>query len=172
MQFKKAVIEAVLIAVIASLTGIIVNLFHPNGVVIAFSRPNAAYVADKVLQSQNSTEEAGLTGPVVINREQLKKLLIDNRAVLLDARMPEDYAKGHLPGAVNVPFDMLGRFMDKIENLSRQDWIITYCDGPPCDLGELLARELKNMDFKRIAFYPDGLENWIAAGEPVVKGGE
>jgi len=172
IQFKKSVIEAVLIVVIASLIGFIVNLFHPNGAVIALSRPNAAYVANEVLKNEKLTTEAELTEPVVINREQLKKLLTDNQAALLDARMPEAYAEGHLPGAVNVPFEMLGQFIDKIEALSRESWIITYCDGPPCDLSELLGHELINMDFKFVAFYQDGLDDWLTAGEPVTRGGQ
>ncbi len=170
IQFKKAVIEAVMIAVIASLAGICVNFFHPNRVVIAFSRPNAAHVADKLLDSRHPTETAELTGPAAINREQLVKLLAGNRAVLLDARMPDAWVSGHLPGAVNIPFEMLGRYTDKIENLPREDWVVTYCDGPPCDLGELLAGALKNMGFARVAFYPDGLDDWIKSGGPVEKG--
>jgi len=172
IQFKRSIVEAVLIAVIASLIGIFVNLFHPEGVVIALSRPDAAYVADDVLNKNNPDAEAELSEPVVVSREQLKKLLTGNRAVLVDARMPEAYAMAHLPGAINVPFEMLGQFMDKIENLSRADWVITYCDPPPCELGEMLANELKNMGFTRVAYYPDGMDDWINAGEPVAAGEE
>ena len=172
IRFKKTVVEAVQIAVIASVVGIVVNLFHPDGAVIALSRPDAKYVSDNVLQSQDPPGEAELTGPLVVNREQLKKLLAENRAVLLDARMPEAWADAHLPGAVSVPFEMLGQYMDKIEGLPRGDWVIAYCDGPPCDLGELLARELVNMGFTRVAFYPDGVDDWLTAGEPVAGRGE
>ena len=170
IQFKRSIVEAVLIAVIASLIGIFVNLFRPEGVVITLSRPDTAYVTDDVLNDENPGAEAELSEPVVINREQLKNLLTGNRAVLLDARMPEAYAKAHLPGAINVPFEMLGQFMNKIENLSRADWVIAYCDAPPCELGELLANELKNMGFTRVAYYPDGVDDWINAGEPVAGG--
>ncbi|MBN2411480.1 rhodanese-like domain-containing protein [candidate division KSB1 bacterium] len=171
IQFKKAVIEAVLIAVLASLVGFFVNFFHPKGAVIAFSRPDTAYVADELLDGRQATQTAEMTGPAAINRIQLKKLLLDNRAVLLDARLPDAWASGHLPGAINTPLEMLGRFMDQIENLPREDWIVTYCDGPPCELGEQLARELKNMGFARVAFYPEGLNDWLRAGEPIIKGG-
>ena len=91
-QFKRSILEAVLIAVFASLVGIVVNLFHPEGVVIALSRPDPAYVTDDVLNNENPGAEAELNETVLINREQLKNLLTRNRPVMLDARMPEAYA--------------------------------------------------------------------------------
>jgi NADPH-dependent 2,4-dienoyl-CoA reductase/sulfur reductase-like enzyme/rhodanese-related sulfurtransferase len=47
-----------------------------------------------------------------------------NRPLLLDVRTPQEYAAGHLPGAVNVPVDEL---RSRLDELPRDRRIATYC---------------------------------------------
>jgi len=46
------------------------------------------------------------------------------RSTLLDVREPDEYAKGHVPGAINIP---LGVLRQRMSELSRDSEILTYC---------------------------------------------
>jgi len=82
---------------------------------------------------------------------------------VLDVRPAEEYAAGHLPGAINVPVDDLARHLRK---LPRAREIIAYCRGPYCllsvDAVALLRR--KGLKARRLE---NGFPEWKAAGLPV-----
>ena len=56
-----------------------------------------------------------------------------------------------------------------MEALPRQKLLICYCDGPPCDKGEMLARLLFDQGFARCSYYEAGLDDWKAAGGEVAR---
>jgi rhodanese-related sulfurtransferase len=173
--FKKLLLQILAIAVASSVLGILANSLNPNGVTLSSLRPVLAPVADDVLSIDlGETVVGGLAldssnvelsqGPVVINTVQLKKLLVEKKTILLDARLPEEYKHGHIPTALNVPFESIGDYIDTIEGLPKDKWIVCYCDGPPCDLGELLAFEMFMMEFPYVAIYAEGLDEWKQQG--------
>jgi thiosulfate/3-mercaptopyruvate sulfurtransferase len=43
------------------------------------------------------------SGPLLVESDELAKTLADANLRILDARPPEEYREGHLPGAVNLP---------------------------------------------------------------------
>ena len=48
----------------------------------------------------------------------------DDAPILLDVRTPEEFAQGHLPGAVLIPHDQLAARLDEID---RDRWVLVYC---------------------------------------------
>lgn len=46
--------------------------------------------------------------------------------VLIDVRSPEEYAQGHLEGAVNIPHDVIGERIGEVAK-SRETPITLYC---------------------------------------------
>ncbi|KFL37099.1 hypothetical protein N788_11270 [Arenimonas donghaensis DSM 18148 = HO3-R19] len=44
--------------------------------------------------------------------------------LLLDVRSPEEFAQGHLPGAVLIPHDQLA---SRLDELDRDRWVLVYC---------------------------------------------
>jgi len=58
-----------------------------------------------------------------------------------------------------------------LQHLPKDVWLVCYCDGPPCDLGERLAYELQGWGFTRVAVYQGGMADWRKRGGPVEKGG-
>ncbi|GAB2662887.1 rhodanese-like domain-containing protein [Arenimonas aestuarii] len=48
----------------------------------------------------------------------------DDAPLLLDVRSPEEFAQGHLPGAVLIPHDQLAARLDEID---RDRWVLVYC---------------------------------------------
>jgi len=68
-----------------------------------------------------------LTGPLPKNRVKgpEARRMVDRGAVLLDVRTPEEFAIGHIDGALNIPIDDLGA---RIAELADKDNpVIVYC---------------------------------------------
>jgi rhodanese-related sulfurtransferase/DNA-binding transcriptional ArsR family regulator len=82
---------------------------------------------------------------------------------VLDVRPPEEYAAGHLPGAINIPVDQLSA---RLAKLPKRKEVVAYCRGPYClmsfDAVELLRR--RGIKARRLQ---DGYPEWRAAGLPV-----
>jgi rhodanese-related sulfurtransferase/predicted transcriptional regulator len=82
---------------------------------------------------------------------------------VLDVRPAEEYAAGHIPGALNVPLERLEDFVSK---LPRRKEVVAYCRGPYC----LMSFEAVGMLRKRgwrARRLENGFPEWRAAGLPV-----
>ena len=90
---------------------------------------------------------------------RLKKGLV----TLLDVRPAEEYAAGHLPGAINVPIAKLKTYLSK---LPRRKEVVAYCRGPYCLMSFEAVEALRKRGFKAKRLQ-DGYPEWRAAGLPV-----
>lgn len=91
--------------------------------------------------------------------------LIQAGAIVLDARRPEDFALGHLPGAVNLPVEEFDNCFAEVEpRLNPQVPLLVYCGGGDCTLSHELADVLRQMGYARVEVLQGGLEAWKAAG--------
>jgi rhodanese-related sulfurtransferase len=70
------------------------------------------------------------TGPVELDRERR-----DGGCVIVDVRAAEDYAKGHIPGAINLP---QGRWINP-SGLDRDRLNVVYCYSQVCHLAAKAA---------------------------------
>lgn len=85
---------------------------------------------------------------------------------VLDVRPAEEYAAGHVPGAINVPLDKLEGFLSR---LPKRREIVAYCRGPYCLMSFEAVDKLRKRGL-RARRLQDGLPEWRAAGLPVVRG--
>lgn len=87
----------------------------------------------------------------------------DGLVTVLDVRPPEEFAAGHVPGAVNIPIAQLEK---RLGELPKRKEIVAYCRGPYClmsyDAVQLLRK--KGIKARRLQ---DGLPEWRMAGLPV-----
>jgi 3-mercaptopyruvate sulfurtransferase SseA len=60
-----------------------------------------------------------------ITIDEVKKLMAAKQVVLIDVRDPMSFAEGHMPGAINVPFDHLPNHVDAWKKEKRL--LVTYC---------------------------------------------
>ncbi len=98
-----------------------------------------------------------------ILRDELLQRVKDDLVTVLDVRPAEEFAAGHVPGAINVPLNELERYLDK---LGTEQEIVAYCRGPHCVLAfdaVAKARE-KGLNARRLE---DGFPEWKLAGMPV-----
>jgi rhodanese-related sulfurtransferase len=105
-------------------------------------------------------EDAGL--PVaaagLIDAAKTRRALLDG-ASALDVREPDEYAAGHITGAMHVP---LGQLADRVEEVSRDRPIVAYCGH-----GERAATAISLLERSgRTALLnlDGGIEAWIDAG--------
>lgn len=102
-----------------------------------------------------------------VSRLELMERLKAGLVTALDLRPEDEFALGHLPGAVNIP---LGELEEKLANLDPDQEVVAYCRGPYCVLSYEAVAVLRSRGFKARRL-EDGLPEWRAAGLPVEVGG-
>lgn len=93
----------------------------------------------------------------------LEQMLSDGLVTLLDVRPPDEFADGHVPGALNIPLTELKARLDEIPSETE---VVAYCRGPWCVLAfeaVALLRE-QGRSAKRL---DGGLPEWRRTGRPV-----
>jgi rhodanese-related sulfurtransferase/DNA-binding transcriptional ArsR family regulator len=105
----------------------------------------------------------GADGGRPVTRDQLEQLAKTTRLTVLDVRPAEEYAAGHIPGAVSIPLDQLA---DRLAELPDDGQVVAYCRGAYCVMAHDAVRVLAahGRDATRLA---DGMLEWCLAGQPV-----
>lgn len=98
-----------------------------------------------------------------VSREALLARLRDGLVTVLDVRPSDEFAMGHLPGAVNIP---LAELETRLAELDPRQEIVAYCRGAYCVLSfeAVAALRARGFNARRLE---DGLPEWGAAGLPV-----
>ena len=122
----------------------------------------------------NLAEVSQLIAQYLESRDQLepvpqRELLARVRkglVTVIDVRPAEEFAAGHIPGALNVPLAELDTWSQRAPH-DRE--IVAYCRGPYCVFAyEAVVRlRRKGFDARRLA---DGFPQWRSAGLPVESG--
>ncbi|KQU86334.1 ArsR family transcriptional regulator [Ensifer sp. Root31] len=108
-------------------------------------------VSDSVYQRENLE---GITGLELLER------IREGGVTILDVRPEDEFTSGHLPGAINIPFDDLER---RLSELPRNQEVVAYCRGSRCVLSHRAVASLKS-DGIRARYLQDGFPAWKAAG--------
>ena len=111
----------------------------------AFAEPAAPPEAPSIASLELNARRVSGTAPVVI-----------------DVRTAEEYAAGHIPGALNIPFDQIA---ERISEIDAQHGVALYCMvGPRARKGEAA---LLSAGYASVLHLEGGLAAWQAAGLPV-----
>ena len=98
-----------------------------------------------------------------VSREELLSRIQAGIVTVLDVRPADEFALGHLPGAVNVTLAELER---RLGAFNRRREIVAYCRGPYCVLSYEAVAALRARGFK-VRRLEDGYPEWRAAGLPI-----
>lgn len=98
-----------------------------------------------------------------VSRDALLERLQGGTVTLLDVRPADEFADGHLPGAINAP---LGELNAALAKLPRDHAVVAYCRGPYCVLSyeAVAALRAKGLEAYRLE---EGYPEWKAAGLPI-----
>ena len=111
---------------------------------------------------------ATAAGPATIEPKALNDRIAwaDRSLLVLDVRTPEEFAAGHLPGAINIPHTELAARVAELAGARDRD-IVVYCRTGK-RAGEALG-VLEQSGFKRLLHLEGDYTRWSEEKRPVVK---
>lgn len=127
----------------------------------AMARVGEAYVADveRIVRLYFAQKDELEPVPAKEVLERARKSLV----TVLDVRPPEEFAAGHVPGAINIPVQELEK---RIKELPKRREVIAYCRGPYCLMSFEAVAALRKRGLKARRL-ENGFPEWRAAGLPV-----
>jgi len=121
-----------------------------------------------------SIEQATLMEPDATTAEvstaQLRHVLTDGSAIVIDARPRIEFDAGHIPGArvLDAPPDAQIAAVERLANGNKDAALLVYCNGPYCQASRRLAKRLVAAGFTNVRRYQLGMPVWRALGGPTV----
>jgi rhodanese-related sulfurtransferase len=89
-------------------------------------------------------------------------------AVFIDSRSREEFAAGHVPGALNIPLEESKQGLSGANLPYPQgQTLVVYCEGGDCQTSLSLAKLIHEQGFRDIRIFTGGWTGWSAAGLPV-----
>ena len=110
-------------------------------------------------------EEQAMRNVPRISIDEVKTLMAKKQVILVDVRDPQTFAEGHMPGALNVPFDHIPNYVDAWKKDSRV--LVTYC---ACANETTAARAVVDMNAFGITNAKallGGWNEWVKRGEQI-----
>jgi rhodanese-related sulfurtransferase len=110
--------------------------------------------------------QAGAAGPGEISpRDAWALAQAGDAPFFVDVRTPDEFAAGHVPGAVNIPRDQLPAH--RAELAAAQDRLVVYCERGPRAFAA--ADALEREGFTQVRHLTGDMAAWRAAGLPIEK---
>ena len=118
------------------------------------------------------TETPDLTGQTIqdVTVEEAYTLIQQNQLdptfIIIDVRTPEEFAEGHIEGAINIDFRS-ENFGGQIDELNRNNKYLIYCRSGNRSRGALEV--MVEMDFKEVYHLSAGIIKWIDEEYPITR---
>ena len=131
------------------------------GLLTAIGRVGETYVADveRIVRLYFAHKDELEAVPAKELLARARKGLV----TVLDVRPVEEYAAGHVPGALNIPVHELEK---RIKDLPKRREVVAYCRGPYCLMSYDAVALLRKKGFKARRLQ-DGMPEWRLGGHPV-----
>lgn len=156
---KKPLSQVLAIVIVSGLIGITVNTFRADGIALV------ERWHEKVLNDQL----AG--GLPAVSLAQAKEAFTSDAALFVDARDPDFFEMGHIPGAVNLPVRNFDQVFPRVKQLLlTAPRLIIYCENANCEMSVELTDKLLLAGIAHVEIFPGGIEEWQAEGQPMEAG--
>jgi len=104
----------------------------------------------------------------VVSLEEAKKLLDEKEVLFLDARPVSIYKRGHIPGAVSVPYNAPEK--EKLmADISKDKNLVVYCYSQRCNQARLLQKRIEKLGYNNTTLFDGGIKEWTKANYPMEK---
>jgi rhodanese-related sulfurtransferase/DNA-binding transcriptional ArsR family regulator len=100
-----------------------------------------------------------------IPTSELRRRLAAGEVTLIDVRPADEFAAGHIPGALSIPVTDLPT---RAGELSRRKEIVAYCRGPYCVMASTAVELLRRRGYRARRFV-ESVPAWRARGYPVAR---
>lgn len=95
-----------------------------------------------------------------ITLDQVREHVRNNTALVIDARSPEHFKRGHVRGAMNVPAGEVSSHLGRVQQVAASDqFIVIYCASPSCGAGGIVYEHLATQGYTNMRVYSPG---WVA----------
>ncbi len=98
--------------------------------------------------------------------ELMQRIKTNHAGLILDVRSPEEYAEGHVPGAINIPHDQLGSRLAEIGSYKDKE-IVLYC-AVGGRAGKA-ANTLRAAGFSKLLHLDGDMNGWRSNGSLPIK---
>jgi len=108
-----------------------------------------------------------------VSTADVRRILADGSAILLDTRKRAEYVAGHIAGAKNVapptgaPESEYVAAVEKLVGGDKGKALVLYCNGPNCQASKQLSEQLIGAGFTNVRRYQLGLPMWRTMSGPV-----
>jgi len=155
--------EIVILLGLSIAAAFMVNYFLPDGIALVGQWDTSQGVVTAMAKNDIVIE-----GIEIGTVDEARQLFDSGEYVFVDARSPEDYEAGHIPGAVSLP---VGQSEERVaaflEHYPPEASIITYCSGRTCQDSHHLAEFLLEFGYDNVTVFIDGFPGWEAEGHPI-----
>lgn len=104
-----------------------------------------------------------------INARELKEQMDSGQTLVVEGLPEKYYRDGHIPGALNLPFDSLEGLAAKVLP-DRAAPVVVYCGSSTCKTLPLAVERLTALGYQNVTVYLGGKSDWKKMGFPLVKG--
>ncbi len=162
--------QALILLIFSSALGLIINSVSGNGISLKGNWPSVSN-SDSVVVPPSAEEG----DPPFISLDEAAAIYQDKRAVFIDAREPEDFAYGHIMGAINIAYDYLPIenlevFWDSVASeIPRNRPLVIYCSGSECESSLSLGRDMAAFGWTEVHVFYGGWREWERAELPLVR---
>jgi rhodanese-related sulfurtransferase len=103
-----------------------------------------------------------------ISTDELRRILVDGAAILLDTRTAAEYAAGHIPGAHFLGDNAATQLaaLTQLVGGDKSKALVLYCNGPYCQASRRFSEQLLAAGFANVRRYQLGMPVWRALGGP------
>ncbi|HSV22451.1 MAG TPA: rhodanese-like domain-containing protein [Xanthobacteraceae bacterium] len=128
------------------------------------------FASTDTARAQNSVHQATLVEPnqktPEVSTEEVRRILADGSAVLIDSRKRSEYVAGHIAGAKSAmlepgsPPDASVAAVSRLVDGDKTKPLVLYCNGPHCQASRQLGEQLVAAGFTNVRRYQLGLPMW------------
>lgn len=135
---------------------------------LSFAHGGLAFAQAGNIHQATLMEPGAKTGEV--STEELRRILADGSAIVIDARPRAEFDAGHIPGARVLDASSGDQIaaVERLTNGNKAAALVVYCNGPYCQASRRLADRLVAAGFTNVRRYQLGMPVWRALGGPTV----
>jgi rhodanese-related sulfurtransferase len=103
-----------------------------------------------------------------VSTEEMRQIVSDGSAIIVDARPHQEFVNGHIPNAKNpgVPPAKAVAAVEQLVGGDKSKALVLYCNGPFCEASRRMSAQLLDAGFTNVRRYQLGMPIWRALGGP------
>ncbi len=188
-DLEELIDRSVCIIIISVILGFTFNMIRPNPLKLEYAKamedlrrkrrdtaqavshpiptPLSAKIENTPIAQQQQAQK-GSVGIMEIYVDEVYQLYSSGAAIFIDTRAPHEYHRGHIKGAILLPYEEFDTYYPQVKDLlPKSANIVTYCDGGSCELSIDLAQKLIENGYENVHAFWGGWVDWIDAKYPI-----